>query len=306
MNLLNKMEGTFNITLNKLTDTIQEHLEKWTLLELVSMLTLVLVLFHGFETENYKYPVQLFFLAALFYRPILSSSLAWGLLAMVSTYELVSFWHHIANHKFLTLYWIITLCICHWCNDPENKERNLLFNARFLIMLTMAGACIQKLLSSSYMDGSFFEISLLTMRYFDFMFPIVGIDSSFSHITSGALGDLRSASVIVTGNSVTLPLTSFYHQFAMVITIWNLLIQFILEVLCFFQNHKAQLAFHWLFLFFIQTTYIAAPFVGFGFIICIWGYTLTAKRFPRISYLYLLSIALMTFYEAPWRQVLFS
>ncbi len=291
--------------LDAVIKVIAIHVEKWSLVELVSMLTLILVLFHGFVSDNFKYPVQLFFLIALFYRPILISSVAWGILAMISTYEVINFWHHTANHKFLTAYWLWTLCITHWCQSQESKERNLLTNARFLIMLTMAGACIQKLFSSSYMDGSFFEITMLTTPAFDFMLQLIGVDSFLPNMTTTAISDLRSASVEVINETISLPLTYGYHWFAMIITIWNLFIQFLLEALCLFQGHKPQLIFHWLFLFFIQTTYFVAPFVGFGFLICIWGYVLSAKRFPRVSYLYLISIALMTLYESPWRQVLF-
>lgn len=76
MTSISKMASASNNALLTVTDTIQEHLSKWAHLELVSMLTLILVLFHGFVTDNYRYPVQLFFLVAVFYRPILSSALA--------------------------------------------------------------------------------------------------------------------------------------------------------------------------------------------------------------------------------------
>jgi len=305
MTSISKMASASNNALLTVTDTIQEHLSKWAHLELVSMLTLILVLFHGFVTDNYRYPVQLFFLVAVFYRPILSSALAWGLLGLVSTYEVVNFWHHTANHKFLTAYWIWTLCIAHWCQDESNKERTVLISARFLIMLTMAGACIQKLMSSSYMDGSFFEITLLVTPAFDFILQLMGVDPTLANFTTSGLADLSSASTQVVQSAISIPTSATFSFISMLITVWNLLIQFVLEALCFFRGTRSQLMFHWLFLFFIQTTYIAAPFVGFGFLICIWGYTISAKSFPRISYLYLASMLLMVVYQSPWRQVLF-
>lgn len=305
MNSISNVLDNVNSKLEPAFKTIEEHLSKWTHLELVSMLTLILLLFHGFVTKNFNYPVQLVFLVAVFYRPALSSSLAWGVIALAASYEVMNFWHHTANHKFLTAYWAWTLCICHWCQDEKYKERNLMVSARFLIMLTMAGACIQKLMSSSYMDGSFFEISLLTIPSFDFLLQLIGVDASLPSVTKSALADLRSASTVVAQSAISIPIDATLSIVAMAITVWNLLIQFVLEILCFCRGDRFQLMFHWLFLFFIQTTYIAAPFVGFGFLICIWCYTISAKRFPRISYLYLASMLMMIIYQSPWRQVLF-
>jgi hypothetical protein len=296
-NIMSKLDPAFN--------TIEEHLSKWTHLELVSMLTLILLIFHGFITDNFNYPVQLVFLVAVFYRPALSSSLAWAVIALAASYEVMNFWHHTANHKFLTAYWLWALCISHWCEDEMSKERNLMINARFLILLTMAGACIQKLMSSSYMDGSFFEISLLTIPSFNFLLQLIGVDMSLPSFTHTAMADLRSASTVVAQNAISIPIDATFSIVAMAVTVWNLLIQFVLEILCLCRGDRFQLMFHWLFLFFIQTTYIAAPFVGFGFLICILCYTISAKRFPRISYLYLASLLMMVIYQSPWRQVLF-
>ncbi|MEH6449641.1 MAG: hypothetical protein V7765_13275 [Oleispira sp.] len=305
MNSVNNFFNNMNSKLEPVFNTIEEHLSKWTHLELVSMLTLILLIFHGFVTENFDYPVQLFFLVAVFYRPALSNSFAWGVVAIMASYEVMNFWHHTANHKFLTAYWTWTLCISHWCQSEQHKERNLMISARFLIMLTMAGACIQKLISSSYMDGSFFEITLLTLPSFEFLLQLIGVDASLPDFTKSAMADLRSASTVVAQSAISIPIDATFSLVAMAITVWNLVIQFVLEILCFCRSDRFQLIFHWLFLFFIQTTYIAAPFVGFGFLICIWCYTISAKRFPRMSYLYLASLLMIVVYQSPWRQVLF-
>jgi len=302
---INNILDAINSKLDPVYNFLEEQVSKWTHLELVSMLTLILLIFHGFITENFNYPVQLIFIMAVFYRPVLSSSLVWAVIALAASYELMNFWHHAANHKFLTAYWVWALLIAHWCKNEECKKRSLMISARFLIILTMAGACIQKIMSPSYMDGSFFEISLLTIPSFDFLLQMMGVDPSLPGFTKSALADLRSASTVVTKNTIFIPIDTTLSIFAMTVTIWNLLIQFVLEILCFCRGERLQLLFHWLFLFFIQTTYIAAPFVGFGFLICILCYTISAERFPRTSYLYLASMLMMVIYQSPWRQVLF-
>jgi hypothetical protein len=153
------------------------------------------------------------------------------------------------------------------------------------------------------MDGSFFEITLLTYEEFQFMLKLIGVSPELPSFTSTAVSDLMSPTTVVLNNTIHIPTTNLFIVFSAFVTYWNLSIQLLLEALCLLKGYKFQLAFHILFLFFIQTTYIVAPFVGFGFLICIWGFILAVNSFPRLAQLYLLSLLLMVAYDSPWRMV---
>ncbi len=276
---------------------------RWTPYEFASLLTLLLLVFYPYSHQEFTRVIQLFLVGGLLYRPLLSSSLAWFAVAALASVIVAKHWHPVANHKFLTTYWLWALAFCHWANDANNKKQILTFNARFLVMFTMLGACLQKLLSSTYMDGSFFEMALLTESYFQFLLVIAGVDPHLPALTNQTIGAIQNPANQLTAQSVVLPVGVLYSGLAMAVTIWNLAIQFVLELLGFFNQRKAKIAFHLLMLAFIHSTYIAAPFIGFGWLICILCYIFSAPTFPRLSLAYLASMLALVVYESPWRAL---
>lgn len=294
-----KASDIFNDSISKIQATISH----WTPYEFVSLLTLSLLVFYPYLHPDYPQIIQLFFVAALLYRPLLSSSLAWFILAAISTIIVARGWHPVANHKFLTTYWLWALTFTHWASDSDIKNRIFTFNAKFLVMFTMLGACLQKLLSPTYMDSSFFEMALLTESYFQPLLTIAGVDPHLRELTNQTISAIQNPSIDLTVQSVTLPVTGLYSGIAVAVTFWNLSVQFVLEALGFINKRKAQIAFHILMLFFINSTYIAAPFIGFGWLICILCYVFSAKSFPRLSLAYLVSMLALIIYESPWRDL---
>ena len=280
----------------------QNTLKQWSLYELASLLTLVLLLFYDYEHVAFANITRLFFIAALLYRPLLTSALAWFFMASLASYIVVHHWHPVANHKFLTTYWLWVLAFTHFVSDAALKERLIKFNARFLVMFTMLGASIQKLLSPTYMDGSFFEMALLTEDYFQFLLSVLKIDPALSQLTNNTIAAVQTPTITLTATEVVLPVSALYSAFATGVTVWNLGIQAVLEVLGIFNHKRAQLLFHGVMLVFIHTTYIAAPFMGFGWLICLLCYVFSEKDFPRIGLAYLASLPLLVIYESYWRQ----
>lgn len=286
-----------------LLDTCRSTIARWTPYEFASLLTLLLLVFYPYSHQEFTRVIQLFLVAGVLYRPLLSSSLAWFAVAALASVIVAKHWHPVANHKFLTTYWLWVLAFAHWAKDADYKKQILTFNARFLVMFTMLGACIQKLLSPTYMDGSFFEMALLTESYFQFLLAIVGVDPHLPLLTNQTISAIQNPAVTLSVASVVLPVGTLYSALAMAVTVWNLAIQFVLELLGFFNQRKAQIAFHLLMLAFIHSTYIAAPFIGFGWLICILCYTFSASSYPRLSLAYLASMLALVAYESPWRDL---
>jgi hypothetical protein len=288
---------------NNALATCHSTIARWTPYEFAGLLTLLLLVFYPYWSLGFPRLIQLFLVAGLLYRPLLSSSLAWFAVAALATVIVARHWHPVANHKFLTTYWLWVLAFTHWASDSGIKNRIFIFNARFLVMFTMFGACLQKLLSPTYMDSSFFEMALLTESYFQPLLAITGVDPHLRELTNQTISAIQNPAVTLTAQSVTLPVSAFYGGLAVAVTFWNLAIQFVLELLGFFNQRKVQIAFHILMLAFINITYIAAPFIGFGWLICILCYSFSASTFPRLSLAYLASMLALVMYESPWRDL---
>jgi hypothetical protein len=63
---------------------------------------------------------------------------------------------------------------------------------------------------------------------------------------------------------------------------------------------------HILLLFFIFTTYLPAPVLGFGWILAIMGFALAKEKFPRIAAVYMISFVAILLYQVPWREWVLS
>jgi len=296
--------STADLSIETFNNACQESIARWTIFEFVSLLTLILLSFYSYSHNHYQYLIQIFFVGSIIYRPMLSYGFGWLGLAAIFTYVVANQWHPVANHKILTTYWLWVLAFMHLASNEQLKHKILVTNARFLVIFTMLGACIQKLLSPSYIDGSFFEMTLLTETYFKFILETFGITPELSHLAKSTIRAIQTPSIKLTVDAVKLPVTPLYSGLAMAVTVWNLGIQFVLEALCLFKAKRVQICFHLLMLFFIHTTYIVAPFIGFGWLICILCYAFSAHIFPKISLAYLLSIVVLGVYESPWRDLI--
>ena len=89
---------------------------------------------------------------------------------------------------------------------------------------------------------------------------------------------------------------------AQLITLYDLYVQVAIGALLLFRRATTDLIAHLLLLFFIFTTYIPAPVLGFGFILSILGFALVKEQSQYLSAAYLFSMVAVIFYQVPWRE----
>lgn len=282
---------------------VDDVLADWDRYELAGLMTLVLLAFYNYTYSWSEFIVPFFLASAIIYRPLLKNPWFWVAFSSLATYMVWEFWYPVANHKFLTTYWLWVLAFAGFVKVESQRYELLEFNARFLILFCMLGASIQKLVSPTYMDGSFFEMALLTETYFEFFGTILGVSPELPALAQTTIQSVLATNVTLASNSVVLPIPQIFHYFVIFVTVWNLGIQMLLEALGLVKTQLVQVIFHVTMLVFLHTTYIAAPFTGFGWLLCVMLFVYTQPQFPRIATLYLMSIPILVLYTSPWRLV---
>jgi hypothetical protein len=272
-------------------------------IEIIALLSLALIIFAGYSASYFTIAVAFLVLPALLYRPLLEHWLFWTLIAAVSCFVVLHQWYHIDNHKFLLFYWTLTLALA-FSLSPERQQAFLARTARFLLIFIMAGAVIQKTLSTSYLDASFFEFSFLTDSRFELFMTALGADRAdlkhnqeiINWIESAYLENDISATILRSSRSVRI--------IAVIVTWWDYLIQLAIAVAFLIRRRLFDLLGHILLLGFIVTTYLVAPVIGFGWTLSILGYAMSAERFPKLALCYLATFPLLTVYGLPWDAVI--
>ena len=297
-NLITRAKDFLDETHSRLTDTPP--------LQLIGLLTLGLLSFYNYNHQWMATLIPVCLVLAIIYRSILQHPLFWGVIASAATFTVWNHWHPVANHKFLTTYWLWALAFSAWLyrNNQSQADDLIKHNARFLILFTMLGACIQKFMSPTYMDRSFFEMALLTESYFRFLLDLLQVSPALINETNNSIAAMHQPNVLLESIETTWPISQTYHYFALFVTVWNLGMQMVLELFGLFKHNKCRIIFHVSMLIFIHSTYIAAPFIGFGWLLCIMLYTFSRDTNPRLATLYLISIPVMICYASPWRQML--
>jgi hypothetical protein len=84
----------------------------------------------------------------------------WLVAAMPQAAAALLRWGQLDNHQYLIMYWCLVLCLGYGAATRDRK-RIIAFNARALIALCMGFAVLAKLVSPSYINGAFFQHTLL-------------------------------------------------------------------------------------------------------------------------------------------------
>jgi hypothetical protein len=271
-------------------------LRKGPTIEIIVLLSLCLVIFHGYSERYFSVAVAFLVLPALLYRPLFQHWLFWGLIAAVSGFVVLHQWYPVDNHKFLLCYWALALALALSLSE-EHQQPFLVKTARFLLVFVMAGAVVQKTLAADYLDGSFFEFTLLTDHRFEPFMAALGVDTSDLSYNQGLIRWLQAATPEHDTSAAVLRLSSSVHNIALVVTWWDYLVQFAIAVAFLIGTRWLDLLGHILLLAFVVTTYLAAPVIGFGWTLSIFGYALSAGRFPKIALCYLATFPLLTVYD---------
>ncbi len=269
-------------------------------LELASLLTVLLVAFHGFNSWFARLPAQGLIAVGLIFRELLKSWVFWGLLAVLTGSRIAVQWQDVDNHKFILFYWLLCMTLAHAVLDPELKQNIVLFNARFFLVFIMLGAVAQKLSSASYMDASFFEFELLFDSRFRGFVALFGIDPEVRLQARELLEILRDPYTEVEGNALQIAPGVGLALLAKFVTWYDLIIQAIIGAAFIFRRHVSDLIGHIALLMFIVTAYFAAPVIGFAWTLIVFGILLAKDRYPNLTMTYILMLVVTTLYKIPW------
>ena len=268
----------------------------------VAYLTLFLAVVFGFTSWFFQLSVQLALLVVLLVPSVAKRPAIWGLLAIMASITLVLERDLADNHKYLLCYWLWVMCIAHIPDGREQRDEIIGFNARFFLIFIFLGAALQKFVSSSYMSGAMFELEFLLDGRFQAFAHLTGIDAGLVNESVRRLLLLRNPYVQVLNDKILLLSDDRVHFVANLITLYDFYVQVAIGALLLFRRAVTDLIANVLLLFFIFTTYIPAPVLGFGFTLAILGFALVKERSQLLSAAYLLSMAAVLFYQVPWRD----
>jgi len=273
-----------------------------TVVEIAFVFTLFLVILHGFRQWPFQYVGGTIAVAGLLYGPIRRAKSTWLALAVIGTVVLAHNWHPVDNHKFLLVYWLWVLFLSTLAPTEKAAEGIVQFNARFFLAFVFLAASAQKLASSSYVDGSFFELTVLTDPRFEGFMKLFGFPADIFSLSDHLHGLVRSPLHSIENHTVLLPTDPGIALAGTLITWWDVLVQIAIGAMVATTNRKIEIAGHVLLLVFIYTTYFAAPVIGFGWTLSILALVLVHGRYPRLSLWYLLSFPVLELYQVPWQQ----
>lgn len=272
------------------------------LVEIVSLLSLFLAVIFAFDHWLFYIAARFCFFLFLLRPKAIRSPFFWLTLALSATVVIIGDWHGLDNHKYLLLYWLWILFICHLFAEPELERRTLLFNARFFLCFIFLAAAAQKLTSPTYRSGEMFEYHLYVDSRFTAFDKLVGIDPSVPDAVQKKIALFRTAYSKLVDNELELPSSDRARTVGLVMTWWDASIQALIGLLFLLRLRATDKAAHILLLFFIFTTYLPAPVFGFGWILAIMGLTLAKASFPRIASAYTISFVAIMLYQLPWRE----
>ena len=268
----------------------------------VAYLTLFLTAVFGFTSWYFALSAQVALLVVLLVPSAARRPALWGVLAIMASITLVLERDLADNHKYLLCYWLWVMCIAHIPDGRLQRDEIIDFNARFFLIFVFLGAALQKFLSSSYMSGAMFELELLLDGRFQAFAQLTGIDAGLGQESVRRLLLLSNPYVQVLDNKILLSSQDHVQLVASLITLYDFYVQVAIGVLLLLRRPITDVAANLLLLFFIFTTYIPAPVLGFGFTLSILGFALVKERSQFFSAAYLFSMVAVLFYQIPWRD----
>lgn len=284
-----------------LAERISQAVEDIRKADSVAYLTLFLAVVFGFKSWFYQFSATLALLVVLLVPSTVKRPALWGLLAIMASITVVLERDMADNHKYLLCYWLWVMCIAHIPDGHELRDRILRFNARFFLVFIFLGAALQKFVSSTYMSGAMFDLELLLDGRFYAFAHLVGIDAALGEESVKRLLLLSNPYVQVLNNKILLSSDERVHSVASLITLYDFYVQVTIGALFLLRREITDMIASLLLLFFIFTTYIPAPVLGFGFTLSILGFALAKERSQFLTAAYLVSMAAVLLYQVPWR-----
>lgn len=270
-------------------------------IQFIAGATLFLLVYWGFEQGLAKIAVQMALLAVVLRPALLENRVLWLALSVVNTVALVDVWVSADNHKYLTVYWIYVVTLAVSVSDRKLGETILAWHGRFFLVFVFCAAAVQKTISPTYMSGEMFEMRLLIDERFKAFGHLLGLDKAVAETAYELSARLRNPMTEFEGGAVALPSSDRIRTLGLVITWYDLLIQYAIGLIFIPGRGVTDRIGHYLLLFFIFTTYLPAPVYGFGWLLAIYGLCLSWKKYPAFNIAYTVSFVVILIYQLPWR-----
>jgi hypothetical protein len=240
---------------------------------MLPVLTVVLLLLNGPEIWYLRIPLILASVIGLTWQPLLCTSAYWYVVATLLGATVFFNWDTADNHQYLFVYW--TLALCSAFSLPLLEQHEALARAsRWLLALCMLLAAAWKLATPTYMDGTFFEFTLVAdARFADLARAIGGMPSM-------GLADNRELTGLVTDgylrgidvNAARLMATPRVEMLAQALTWWTAAIEGLIGVLFLLPDGKLPSRLrNFALVLFAATTYTVAHVRGFGWMLMLLG-----------------------------------
>jgi hypothetical protein len=237
------------------------------------VLTLVVVLLASSKAWYVATPVALLAVAAIVFPAAARTSSFWFLVAGALASGVHEVWYQADNHQFLIAYWTVAIGLSYLGPHPGRDRAR---SARLLLVAVFLLAALWKGTSAEFVDGSFFEFTLLSdSRFAPVASVLGGVDATDLDANQRRLATLGGPS------AEGFPLAGHSPRLARVadaLAWWTLAVEALLAV-AFLRRAPRWLASRrdHLLIAFVVTTYAAAPVVGFGWILVCLG---LAQREP--------------------------
>jgi hypothetical protein len=271
-------------------------------LDLAARLTLALLIVYAGDYWYLRIPMRMACVLAIITPSFWRSSAFWLVLTAVMAWGNAFNWFSIDNHKYLMTYWCLAISLSL---SVPNGSRVLSINARWLIGLCFGFAVFWKgVFSTDYLNGSFFEHTLLSDARFSRFAQYVGGMTREQHL--GNMVALRDLLDFKTDQL----LIQFQHpasltKLALLMT-WGTLGMEVVIALCFLLPWSGLIGRlrHVFLLLFAVGTYAVATVAGFAWLLMIMGCAQCEPDMRRTRLAYVTVFFLIQVYTMPWGSFL--
>jgi len=234
----------------------------------------------------------------------LHQPLLWLALAGLAGIRVFLDWPLADNHAYLLAYWCLAISLTLMAQDTDKA---LAFNGRLLVGLVFLFACIWKFaLSGHYVDGTFFQVTLLIDPRFEGFSRIAGgLDAETYQALHDFVAQHRDASPAIGTSGIELP--ARFKALALAATAWNVSINASLAIAFLWPADRGPSRLrHPLLLVYCIVTYAVATVDGFGWLLLAMGAAqcTVEQRRTRLAYVAVFVLILL-YREVPWADSVF-
>lgn len=270
---------------------------------LALQLTLVDLLLQPVGPWWLRWAILLVAVGGMLYRRALLHPGLWLGLALLTGVRVIADWPLSDNHAYLLSYWCLA---CGLAGLSDRPQSDLARNARWLIGLVFAWACLWKLApSGDYVSGVFFRITMLTDPRFESFAQIVGglsveqFEALRNFVTSHADGGLAT--------EIDAPQEPRrFVLLAQIAAWWNIVLNAAIAIAFLGPRDRGLSRYrNELLLTFCVVTYAIATVAGFGWLLIAMAVAQTDPEQKRLRILYTAAFGLIVLYrEIPWADAI--